>query len=126
MQFYFWYDNPFVDKGEAELQFWKDCPTVFDESIALDGIPGEYIVQARRAGSEWFVGAMTNTEERTINIPTDFLPKGRYQVELYNDDATLTTRTKVAVKHMTVKSGKSITLTLQSSGGAALHFKPII
>ena len=126
LQFYFWYDNPFVDKGEAELQFWKDCPTVFDESIALDGIPGEYIVQARRAGSEWFVGAMTNTEERTINIPTDFLPKGRYQVELYNDDSTLTTRTKVAVKHMTVKSGKPITLTLQSSGGAALHFKPII
>jgi alpha-glucosidase len=126
LQFYFWYDNPFVDKGEAELQFWKDCPTVFDESIALDGIPGEYIVQARLAGSEWFVGAMTNTEERTINIPTDFLPKGRYQVELYNDDATLTTRTKVAVKHMTVKSGKSITVTLQSSGGAALHFKPII
>ena len=126
LQFYFWYDNPFVDKGEAELQFWKDCPTVFDESIALDGIPGEYIVQARRAGSEWFVGAMTNTEERTINIPTDFLPKGKYQVELYNDDATLTTRTKVAVKHMTVKSGKPITLTLQSSGGAALHFKPII
>ena len=126
LQFYFWYDNPFVDKGEVELQFWKDCPTVFDESIALDGIPGEYIVQARRAGSEWFVGAMTNTEERTINIPTDFLPKGRYQVELYNDDATLTTRTKVAVKHMTVKSGKPITLTLQSSGGAALHFKPII
>ncbi len=126
LQFYFWYDNPFVDKGEAELQFWKDCPTVFDESIALDGIPGEYIVQARRAGSEWFVGAMTNTEERTINIPTDFLPKGRYQVELYNDDSTLTTRTKVAVKHMTVKSGKPITLTLQSSGGAALHFKSII
>lgn len=126
LQFYFWYDNPFVDKGEAELQFWKDCPTVFDESIALYGIPGEYIVQARRAGSEWFVGAMTNTEERTINIPTDFLPKGKYQVELYNDDATLTTRTKVAVKHMTVKSGKPITLTLQSSGGAALHFKPII
>jgi len=126
LQFYFWYDNPFVDKGEAELQFWKDCPTVFDESIALDGIPGEYIVQARRAGSEWFVGAMTNTEERTINIPTDFLPKGKYQVELYNDDSTLTTRTKVAVKHMTVKSGKPITLTLQSSGGAALHFKPII
>ena len=126
LQFYFWYDNPFVDKGEAELQFWKDCPTVFDESIALDGIPGEYIVQARRAGSEWFVGAMTNTEERTINIPTDFLPKGKYQVELYNDDATLTTRTKVAVKHMTVKSGKPITVTLQSSGGAALHFKPII
>ena len=35
LQFYFWYDNPFVDKGEAELQFWKDCPTVFDEVSPL-------------------------------------------------------------------------------------------
>ena len=56
LQFYFWYDSPYVDKGEAELKFWKDCPTTFDESIALDGQPGEYIIQARRSGDTWFVG----------------------------------------------------------------------
>ncbi len=125
LQFYFWYDNPFVDKGEAELQFWKDCPTTFDESIALDGIPGEYIVQARRSGVDWFVGCMTNTEGRTIQVPTEFMPKGKYQVEIYNDDPTLTTRTKVSAKTMTMKSGKPITLQLQPSGGAAIHFKPV-
>ena len=125
LQFYFWYDNPFVDKGEGELQFWKDCPTIFNESIALDGIPGEYIIQARRSGQDWFVGCMTNTEGRTIQVPTDFLPKGKYMVEIYNDDPTLTTRTKVAAKTMTIKSGKPIILTLQPSGGAALHFKPV-
>lgn len=126
LQFYFWYDNPFVDKGEAELQFWKDCPTVFDESIALDGIPGEYIIQARRSGQDWFVGCMTNTEARTIQVPTDFLPKGKYIVEIYNDDPTLTTRTKVKSEKIIVKSGKTISLQLQPSGGAALHFKPVI
>ena len=126
LQFYFWYDNPFVDKGEAELQFWKDCPTVFDESIALDGVPGEYIVQARRSGRDWYVGAMTNTDGRKVTIPTDFLPKGKYQVEIFNDDPTLTTRTKVSAKTITIKTGKPITLQLQPSGGAALHFKPII
>ena len=126
LQFYFWYDNPFVDKGEAELQFWKDCPTVFDESIALDGIPGEYIIQARRSGQDWFVGCMTNTEARTIQVPTDFLPKGKYVVEIYNDDPTLTTRTKVKSEKIIVKSGKTISLQLQPSGGAALHFKPVI
>lgn len=126
LQFYFWYDNPYVDKGETELQFWKDCPTVFDESIALDGIPGEYIVQARRSGQDWFVGAMTNTEGRSITIPTDFLPKGKYAVEIYNDDPSLNTRTKVKSEKITLKSpGKSITLQLQPNGGAALHFKPI-
>lgn len=126
LQFYFWYDLPFVDKGEEELKFWKDCPTTFDESTALDGMPGEYIIQARRSGNEWYVGAMTNTQARTITIPTDFLPKGKYVVEIYNDDPTLSTRTKVKREQMKVKGGgKPIVLQLQPSGGAALHFTPI-
>lgn len=126
LQFYFWYDNPFVDKGEEELEFWKDCPTTFDESIALDGTPGEYIIQARRSGNEWYVGAMTNTQARAISVPTDFLPKGKYVVEVYNDDPTLSTRTKVKREQMKVKGGgKPIVLQLQPSGGAALHFTPI-
>ena len=128
LQFYFWYDNPFVDKGEAELQFWKDCPTVFDESLALDGEPGEYIIQARRSGNDWFVGAMTNTESRTVSIPTEFLPKGKYKVTIYNDDPTLNTRTKVKTTTQKLKIGKKaypITLQLQPSGGVALHIKAL-
>lgn len=125
LQFLLWYDNPYVDKGEEELNFWKSCPTVFDQSIALDGIPGEYIIQARRSGKTWFVGAMTNTEARTVTINTaDFLPKGKYTVDIYNDDPTLPTRTKVSSKTITLKSGKPITLQLQASGGAALKFTP--
>ena len=127
LQFYFWYDNPYM-KGwdSAELKFWKDCPVVFDESIALDGVPGEYIIQARRSGDDWFVGAMTNKEARTVTIPTDFLPKGKYEVEIYNDDPTLETQTKVKSEKIKVKSGKPLTLQLQPSGGAALHIKPIV
>jgi len=107
------------------LKFWKDCPTVFDESIALDGIPGEYIIQARRSGNEWFVGAMTNNEARTVIIPTDFLDDGKYIVEIYNDDPTLDTRTKVSSKTIKMKAGNPITLQLQPRGGAALHFTAI-
>ena len=125
LQFYFWYDNPFVDKGEAELKFWRDCPTVFDESIALDGQPGEFIIQARHSGEDWFVGCMTNTEARTITVPTDFLPKGKYTVEIYNDDPMLGTRTNVRAITKTVKAGTHITLQLQPRGGAALHIAPM-
>ena len=133
LQFLFWYDNPYPNGWDGEeLQFWKDCPTVFDESIALDGVPGDYIIQARRSGEEWFVGAMTNTEARTVTIPTDFLPKGKYDVTIYNDDPTLDTQTKVGVSSQIVnrkssnrKSDKAIVLPLQPAGGAALHFKPI-
>ena len=126
LQFYFWYDNPYMKGWEsAELKFWKDCPVVFDESIALDGQPGEYIIQARRSGENWFVGAMTNKQGRAVTIPTDFLLKGKYEVEIYNDAPTLDTQTKVKSEKIKVKSGKTLTLTLQPSGGAALHFKPI-
>ena len=121
LQFYFWYDSPYVDKGEAELKFWKDCPTTFDESIALDGQPGEYIIQARRSGDTWFVGAMTNHEARTVSIATNFLPKGKYQVEIYNDDPSLGTRTNVKSSSIIVKAGKPIVLQLQPRGGAALR-----
>ena len=122
--FLYWYDLPDVYKGEKELDFWKYCPTVWDESKALQGEIGEYIIQARRTGEDWFVGAMNGLQARDITINTaEFLQKGKkYRVEIYNDDPSLNTRTKVASMVQTIKAGKALKLHLQSSGGAALRF----
>ena len=122
--FLFWYDLPNVYKGEKELDFWKYCPTVWDESKALQGEIGEYIVQARRSGNDWFVGAMNGLQARDITLNTaDFLQKGKkYRVEIYNDDPSQNTRTKVSTVVQTIKAGKILKLHLQSSGGAALRF----
>lgn len=127
LTFLYWYDKPNNYKGEQELDFWKHCPTVWDESRAIDGAPGEYIVQARRAGQDWFVGVMTNTEVRTVTIRTaDFLQKGKkYRVELYQDDPSLKTRSKVSTTVLIIKAGKTLTLDLQPSGGAAMRFQPL-
>jgi alpha-glucosidase len=124
--FLYWYDKPELYRGEEELDFWKHCPTVWDESIALDGEPGEYIVQARRSGNEWYVGAMNGLTERTVSLDTSrFLKKGKkYTVELYTDDPSLKTRTNVRTQMLTIKGGKPITLHLLPSGGAALRFVP--
>ena len=122
--FLYWYDLPNAYKGEQELDFWKHCPTVWEESKALQGEIGEFVVQARRSGDDWFVGAMTGLQARDITINTaDFLQKGKkYRVEMYNDDPMLNTRTKVASTVQTLKAGKVIKLHLQPSGGAALRF----
>lgn len=122
--FLYWYDLPNVYKGEKELDFWKYCPTVWDESKALQGEIGEYIVQARRSGNDWFVGAMNGLQARDITINTaDFLQKGKkYRVEIYNDNPALNTRTKVSTVVQTIKAGKTLKLHLQPSGGAALRF----
>ena len=122
--FLYWYDLPNVYKGEKELDFWKNCPTVWDESKALQGEIGEYIVQARRSGNDWFVGAMTGLQARYITLNSaDFLQKGKkYRVEIYNDNPALNTRTKVSTVVQTIKAGKILKLHLQPSGGAALRF----
>ena len=122
--FLYWYDLPNVYKGEKELDFWKYCPTVWDESKALQGEIGEYIVQARRSSNDWFVGAMNGLQARDITLNTaDFLQKGKkYRVEIYNDNPALNTRTKVSTVVQTIKAGKILKLHLQPSGGAALRF----
>ena len=125
--FLYWYDLPNAYKGEKELDFWKHCPTVWDESKALAGEIGEYIVQARRTGNDWFVGAMNGLQARDITLNTaGFLQKSKkYLVEIYNDDPSLQTRTKVSSMVLNVKAGKQLKLHLQASGGAALRFVPV-
>ena len=125
--FLYWYDLPNAYKGEKELDFWKHCPTVWDESKALAGEIGEYIVQARRTGNDWFVGAMNGLQARVITLNTaEFLQKGKkYRVEIYNDDPSLQTRTKVSSTEMVIKAGKQLKLYLQASGGVALRFVPV-
>ena len=118
-----------------ELKWFDELPTTWDESHVLSGSPGESIVMARRKGADWFVAAMTNTEGRTVSIPTDFLEKGKYTVTIYNDDPAADTKTKVGVSTQTITvksksktrnakgaSRKPIVLTLQPSGGAVLRF----
>ena len=124
IQFMYWYDKPSLYKGEKELELWKRIPTVWDETSALQGIPGEYIVTARRSGNDWYIGAMTSTEERKLTVKTDFLQKGKtYIMHLYEDDAKVDSNTKVNTTVKTIKAGSILKLNLQKSGGAAAYFE---
>lgn len=122
----FWYDKPEYANDEPELKWFDNLKTVWDESRVLEGTPSEYIIMARRSGNEWYVAAMTNNEARNVTICTDnFLSESKYIVEIYNDDPTVDTRTKVSVKTIRVNAGKDIKLSLHASGGAALRFIPV-
>ena len=129
LQVLFWYDTPEMAHDEPELTWFDELPTTWDESHVLSGSPGEYIVMARRSGNDWFVGAMSNTEARTVTIsPSDFLSAGTYEATIFTDDPTINTRTHVAIKKQKIKVGKNtkpITLQLQPSGGFTIQIKPI-
>ena len=79
-------DSPSNYMGEPECtQFIASLPTVWDETKALDGKVGEYVVMARRSGDDWYLGAMTNWDARDIEIDLSFLPAGNYTIEYYKD-----------------------------------------
>ena len=79
-------DSPSNYMKEKECtEFIAAVPEVWDESRGIAGKVGEYIAIARRSGSDWYVGAMTDWSAREMTLDLSFLPEGSYQVELYKD-----------------------------------------
>ena len=67
-------DSPTNYEKEPECtSFIASIPTVWDETVALEGRIGEYVVIARRSGSKWYIAAMTDWNARDITID---LPEG--------------------------------------------------
>nr|MBD3623303.1 glycoside hydrolase family 97 C-terminal domain-containing protein [Sunxiuqinia sp.] len=125
IQFLYWYDTPSMYKGEKEIAFFDKVKTVWDDTKVLNGEIGQYITVARRSGSEWFVGTITNNDVRTVEVPLSFLEPGKkYVATIYYDDDQLRTRTDVNIKMQKVDSSKTLTFDLKASGGVAVHIKP--
>lgn len=121
IQYMYWYDSPSRYHGEKEVEFFRDVNTVWDDSRVLNGEIGEYITVARKSGDEWFVGAITNNESRTVEIPTGFLEKGRkYIVKIYEDDDKVESLTKVGIRQVEIIGGKTFSFELKARGGVAL------
>lgn len=126
IQFLYWYDQPSVYQGEPEIEFFDKVKTVWDETKILDGQVGEYITVARKTGTDWFVGSITNNQARKITVSTTFLERGKkYIVKSFQDDDTIQTRTQVAVKEQKIKSGDVLTFDLKASGGVVLIFSEV-
>ena len=67
------------------LNFLKSVPTVWDETIALDGAVGDYVIMARKSGDSWYVAGMTDWDARTLKVDFSFLKKGNYRAEIFQD-----------------------------------------
>src|SRR4051812_17548398 len=79
-------DNPTTYKREQEsTDFIASVPTAFDETVALDGKVGEFITIARRKGTTWYVGAMSNWASRETTIDLSFLDNGNYKAVIFED-----------------------------------------
>lgn len=114
----------YYKKYPSLLRFLSAQKMPWRESSTLAGEIGEYIVMMRQAADgRILVGAATNEEARTIELPLSFLGKGTWSAEISEDAADthyLTNRETLSVSERTVTSKESITLHLAPGGGACI------
>ncbi len=119
-------DSPYNYRASpAGLDFFKLVPTTWDDSRVLSGFPGEFIVMARRSGKEWYVGAMTNENERSVDIPLDFLGKGRFSATIHADpEEAADYPDRLLETNRTVSAADVLTAEMAGGGGYVARIVP--
>ena len=73
------------EKEQESTSFIASVPTVWDETVAVNGKIGEYITMARRKGNDWYIGSVTNWDPRVLSLDLSFLDPGKYKVIYFED-----------------------------------------
>jgi alpha-glucosidase len=123
-------DLPEHYEGNPAFQFIKDVAVDWDTTRVLDARIGDYVAVARRerGGKTWFVGAITDEEGRTLEVPLDFLTPGQqYVAEIYADGPGanwLDNPLPVTITQQAVTSAGRLRMVLAPGGGQAIRIRP--
>jgi len=117
--------------GHPAFQFIRDVGVDWDTSIVLNGEISNFITIARkeRNTDKWFLGSITDENERGIEVSLDFLDiEKKYTATLYEDAEDShwdKNPTAYKIESKTVNSTDSLSLQLAPGGGTAISFIPI-
>jgi alpha-glucosidase len=118
-------DYPEDYVGQPGLEFLEKVPTVWDETRALAGEPGQFVAIARRKGDTWYLGAMANWEARDLDLPLGFLGAGSYDAQIFADGPQAETdATSLDIRTEHVNREGKLHVHLASGGGVAAILTP--
>jgi alpha-glucosidase len=115
-------DNPFYYSREKECtNFITSVPVVWDKTKVLAAEAGEYFVVAKCHKGKWYIGAITNSSKRSLELDLDFLEDNEdYTMTAFQDglnaDVQAMDYKKVVQK---VKKGDVLKIELARDGGWA-------
>ncbi len=123
-------DNGDEYSKKADLfSFIQQMPISWDETRVLLGVPGAYIVVARRSGDDWFIGGNTNEEGRNLQIPLSFLGKGDYQLTSFKDGPQahyMKNKLSYSIEKSRADNTKNFTAIMAPGGGFCLICRKIM
>jgi len=123
-------DNPTNYYREKECtDFITSVPTTWDETKALEAKAGEYAIVAKRKGTKWFIGGITNNAEkqRNFKLNLDFLKAGKsYKVTSFEDGINAGYQAMdYRKKNFTVTNAANIEVKMVKNGGWAAVLEEI-
>ncbi|AZA57766.1 glycoside hydrolase family 97 protein [Chryseobacterium shandongense] len=107
--------NNLTDAPKLQLDFMKEIPTLWDETVFIDGYPGKYSVIGRRHQDQWYIAGINaekTVKKLKINLPM-FAGK---TVKLINDD----TKGNSSEKEVKISKSGDFTVEIQPNGGFVL------
>lgn len=108
-------------KEKETTDFLSTLPRTYEQTVCLDGKMGEYVVIARRAGDNWYVGGLSDWNGKEVEIALDFLDEGEYNLHLLRDGVNADKNARdYVLEHKTVRKGESVSVRMASGGGFAL------
>jgi alpha-glucosidase len=113
-------DHPKNYYGQVGEDFLKQVKSVWDDTKVLNGVISEYITMVRRSGNTWFIGSMTNSFERELEIKLDFLSDGNYKMISFSDTEKTKENAEIAErKEKIVKKNELVRIKMAPGGGFA-------
>lgn len=117
-------DNPTLYYRNDECtKFLTQVPQTWDETVALEAKAGEYVIVAKRKGDKWYIGGMTNNQqkERVFELNLSFLKEGQtYRMTSFEDGINANRQAMdYRKKERTLRKGEKITVKLARNGGFA-------
>ncbi|HAH22305.1 MAG TPA: glycoside hydrolase [Prolixibacteraceae bacterium] len=120
-------DYPEAYEGQPGFEFICKVPTSWDETKVLSADVSQLITIARRKGTDWFLGSLTNHESREVTISFDFLTEGKYTAEIYSDSPeTEINPNLLERKQVEITPADQTTLKLASGGGQVMIIRKVI
>jgi alpha-glucosidase len=117
-------------EGKPAFKFIKYVAVDWDTTRVIEGKIGDYVVVARRErnAQSWYIGAITDEEGRTFDVPLSFLTPGKkYVAEIYADGPGANWATNplpVAISSKPVDSTSRLRMVLAPGGGQAVRIRP--
>ncbi|WP_029905356.1 glycoside hydrolase family 97 protein [Prevotella sp. 10(H)] len=117
-------DNPTLYYRNPDCtEFITQVPVTWDETKVLKAEAGQVAVVAKRKGSKWYIGGMTNNKEkeRNIELSFDFLDAGKSYKMTYFEDGINAGRQAMDYrkKEISISKGDKLPVKMVRNGGFA-------